>query len=136
MFTSYNSKNSVLVVAGTFITGKAEEFWTFTKREALAEDAEGADGDVVRNVKNSNIWDAEVTVQATSPQANFLFSLMHRSEPFSIWCEDKALDRREGGSQALMNEAPEDTRGTTAGDLTFKFSVYDGEIGKSTSFEE
>lgn len=128
MFSSYNSKNSILTVAGTYITGKAEDFWAFAKREALAEDAEGADGDVVRNVKNSNIWDAEVTVQATSPQANFLFSLMNREEPFAIWCEDKALGRREGGSKALMNEAPEDSRGTAAGDLTFKFSVYDGEI--------
>ena len=75
------------------------------------------------------MWDAEVTVQATSPQANYLFSLKNEKTPFPIWCTDEVqLKRREGGTTALMNEAPEDSRGTDAGELTFKFSVYDGDI--------
>lgn len=128
-FSSYNAKNTDLEIAGVSITGLAEEFWSFSKREAYAEDSVGAVGDIVRNERNDPIWDAEVTVQATSPQAKHLFSLAKRAEPFAIWCTDNVqLKRREGGSQALMNEAPEDARGTEAGELTFKFSVYDGEI--------
>lgn len=128
MITSYNAKDTTVEVAGVFITGLAEEFWSFAKREAIADDSVGAKGDVVRNVKNDPIWDAELTVQATSPQANFLMGLKNRTEAFPIWCTSNSLGRREGGTLAMMNETTEDSLGTEAGELTFKFSVYDGDI--------
>ena len=122
MLSIYNSKNSIVAVDGVVITSKAEEFWSFTKRESYAEDAVGADGDVVRNESNDPIWDCEITVLATSPQAGYLFDLRKRKTPFPIWNENKQLGRRAGGALALMSEAPEDTQGTEAGELTFTFT--------------
>lgn len=127
-FSRYNAKDNVVTVAGVHITGLAEDFWSFEKREAIADDAVGALGDIVRNEKNDPIWDATITVQATSPQANFLLALRKETQPFSVWCTNKALGRKEGGSMALMNESPADEMGTEAGELEFKFSVYDGDI--------
>lgn len=124
----YNAKDSSVVIDGVYITGLAEDFWSFEKQEALAEDSVGAQGDVVRNEINNSLWDATVTVQTTSPQANYLFSLAKRTEPFPIWNINKLLGRKEGGSMALMNEFPSDEHGASAGDLEFKFTVYDGDI--------
>ena len=127
-FSKYDAKNSSVIIKGVHITGLAEDFWTFEKREALREEQTGAQGDVVASATNDPIWDATVVVQTTSPQANFLFSLMKEETPFSIWNINKALGRREGGAMALMSEAPSDEQGKEAGELEFKFSVYDGDI--------
>ena len=129
MLSAFNAKNTTVQVGSAYITGLAEEFWSFTKREAYADDSVGAIGDVVRSERNDPIWDAEITVQATSPEASYLFSLRNEKTPFPVWCTDEVqLKRREGGATALMNEAPEDSRGAEAGELTFKFAVYDGDI--------
>lgn len=128
MFTRYNAKDSSIVIDNIYITGLAEDFWSFEKSEALGEDAVGAQGDVVRSTINNPIWEATVTVQTTSPQAKFLFGLMDREEPFPIWCINKSLGRKEGGSMALVTEAPADEHGSEAGELEFKFTVYDGGI--------
>lgn len=127
-FSKYNAKDSTIVVDGVYITGLAEDFWTFEKQEALAENIVGAQGDVVRSEINNDLWDATITVQATSPQAAFLFSLKDRTEPFPLWNINKSLGRREGGSMAMMTEAPSDEQGSQAGNLEFAFTVYDGAI--------
>ncbi len=127
-FGRYNAKESVVVVDGVYITGLAEDFWSFEKQEALAENVVGAQGDVVRSEINNDLWDATITVQATSPQAGFLFSLKKRTEPFPLWNINKSLGRREGGSMAMMTEAPSEEQGATVGDLEFVFTVYDGDI--------
>lgn len=127
-FTRYNAKNSVITVDGVHITGLAEDFWSFEKQEAYGSDAVGAMGDVVHSEINNSLWDATITVQTTSPQAHFLMSLVNRTTPFPVWNTDKALGRTEGGTMALINEAPADERGTEAGTLEFKFTVYDGKI--------
>ena len=49
MLTHFNSKNTTVQVGSAYITGLAEEFWSFTKREANAEDSVGSQGDVVRS---------------------------------------------------------------------------------------
>lgn len=128
MFSRYNAKDSSIVIDGVHITGLAEDFWAFEKQEALAEDSVGAQGDIVRNEINNSLFDATVTVQTTSPQANFLFGLAKRTEPFPIWNINKSLGRKEGGTMALMSEYPSDEHGSAAGDLEFKFTVYDGDI--------
>lgn len=128
MFTKYNAKDSSVLVNGVYVTGLAEDFWAFEKSEAVRELVVGAHGDVVSNEKNDPIWEATVTVQTTSPQAKMLFGLMKVNEPFPIWCINKALGRREGGTMALMTEAPADEHGTEAGELEFKFAVIDGDI--------
>ena len=128
MITKYDAKQDVITVKGVHITGLAEKFWSFSKKEAVRELSTGGQGDVVVSEQNDPIWEATVTVQATSPQANFLFSLLNETEPFPIWNNNKALGRKEGGSLALMTEAPSDEREKNAGELEFKFAVADGGI--------
>lgn len=127
-FATYNAKNSVITVNGVHITGLAEDFWSFEKEEGLAENAAGAQGDTVRSEINNPIWTATITVQTTSPQANYLLGLMNETEPFPIWNINKQLGRKEGGNVALMSEAPSDEHGSEAGELEFTFTVYDGAI--------
>lgn len=128
MITRYDAKQDVVTVNGVHITGLAEKFWSFSKKEAIRELTTGGQGDVVASEQNDPIWEATVTVQTTSPQANFLFSLLNVTEPFPIWNNNKALGRKEGGAQALMTEAPSDEREKNAGELEFKFAVIDGGI--------
>ena len=66
-------------------------------------------------------------MQKTSPQANFLRSLKNRTEPFPLWMINKVLGLREGGTMALMVEVPASELGATAGELEFKFVIYDGD---------
>lgn len=127
-FSRYNAKESLIVVDGVYITGLGEDFWSFEKQESLAENSVGAQGDVVRNEINNTLWDATITVQATSPQANYLFSLANRTEPFPLWNINKFLGRKEGGTMALMSDYPSDEQGSSAGELEFVFTVYDGDI--------
>lgn len=127
-FTRYNAKDTAIVVDGVYITGLGEDMWSFEKEEALAENVVGAQGDIVRSEINNSIYNATITVQTTSPQVNFLFSLKDRKEPFPLWMINKALGRREGGSMAMMSEMPEDALGAEAEDLEFVFTVYDGDV--------
>ena len=126
-FSRYNAKDEVVTVGGVHITGLAEDFWSFEKRESLAEDEVGAQGDVVRNESNDPLYDATITVQNTSPQIKYLRSLAKETVPFPIWRTNKSLGITEGGSQALLSEIPSSEAGTTAGESEFKFTVYDGE---------
>lgn len=126
--TRYNAKDCVITVDGVYITGLAEDFWSFEKQEALAEDEVGALGDVVHSEINNGLYDATITVQKTSPQANFLRGLKNRADAFPIWMNNKPLGIREGGTMALMNEVPSSEMGATAGDLEFRFVVYDGDV--------
>lgn len=125
-FSKYNAKDTSVVVDGVHITGLAEDFWSFEKEEAYAENEVGAMGDVCRSEVNNPLWTATITVQKTSPQAKFLRSLKDRTEPFPVWCINKSLGIREGGTQALVNEAPASELGATAGESEFTFTVYDG----------
>ena len=127
-FSRYNAKDTSIIVDGVYITGLGEEMWSFEKEEALAENSVGAQGDIVRSEINNNIWNATITVQATSPQLNFLFNLKNRTEPFPVWMINKALGRREGGTMAMVTELPEDALGAAAEDLAFVFTVYDGDV--------
>ena len=126
--TRYDAKNSTITVKGVFITGLAEDFWSFSKKEAIRSSATGGVGDVVISETNDPVWEATVKVQTTSPQANFLLELRKETVPFPVWNINKQLGRKEGGAQALMTEAPSDDHAKEAGELEFKFEVYDGDI--------
>ena len=128
IFSKYNAKDTSIVVDGVYITGLGEDMWAFEKEEALAENVVGAQGDIVRSEINNTIYNATITVQPTSPQVNFLFSLKDRTEPFPLWMINKALGRREGGTMAMLSEMPEDSLGAEAEDLEFTFTVYDGDV--------
>ena len=127
-FSKYNAKDTTIIVKGTYITGLGEDMWSFEKAEDLAEDSVGAQGDVVRNEINNPIYNATVTVQRTSPQYNFLRSLKNETEPFEIWMINKALGTKEGGSKALCTTVPASNLGSSAEDVEFGFTVYDGDI--------
>ena len=128
MFSRYNAADTTIIVKGIQITGLGEDMWNFEKAEDLAEDTVGAQGDVVRNEINNPIYNATVTVQRTCPQYNFLRSLIKEKIPFEIWMTNKALGTKEGGSQALCTSVPPSNLGTSAEDVEFGFTVYDGEI--------
>ena len=130
-FSKYNAKDTTIIVDGTYITGLGEDMWNFEKAEDLAEDSVGAQGDVVRNEINNPIYNATVTVQRTSPQYNFLRGLEKRKDPFPIWMINKTLKTKEGGSQALCTSVPASALGTSAEDVEFGFTVYDGQITES-----
>lgn len=131
MFSKYNAKDTTIIVDNTYITGLGEDMWSFEKAEDLAEDSVGAQGDVVRNEINNPIYNATISVQRTSPQYNFLRSLITRTEPFPIWMINKALGTKEGGSQALCTSVPASSLGTSAEDVEFGFTVYDGSIAEA-----
>lgn len=126
-FSRYNAKDTVITVDGVHITGLGENMWNFEKSEAYAEDGVGAQGDVCRSEVNNPIHTATIGVQRTSPQYNFLASLKNRTEPFPIWCNNKTLGIKEGGTMALVSEKPASSLGATAEDVEFAFTVYDGD---------
>ena len=128
LFSKYSANDTTIVIDGITITGLAESMWSFEKAEDLAEDTVGAQGDVVHNEIINPIYNATVTVQRTSPQYKFLRDLIKRTEPFSIWMINKALGAKEGGSKALCTSVPASSLGTSAEDVEFGFTVYDGEI--------
>lgn len=84
-FSVYNAKDTSVVVDGVHITSLGEDMISIEKEEALAENVVGAQGDVVRSEINNSIYNITITVQATSPQREFLMSLKNRTEPFPIW---------------------------------------------------
>lgn len=126
-FSRYNAKDTVITVDGVHITALGENMWNFEKSEAYGEDAVGAQGDVCRSEINNPIHTATIGVQRTSPQYNFLVSLKNRTEPFPIWCNNKSLGIKEGGTMALVSEKPASSLGATAEDVEFAFTVYDGD---------
>ena len=123
---SYDAKKTTIIVDNTTITGLGEDMWSFEKEEDYAENAVGAQGDVVRNVINNPIYTATITVQRTSPQYNFLRSLRSRTTPFPLWMSNSDLGIKEGGDMAMLSSAPASSLGATAEDGEFTFTVYDG----------
>lgn len=127
-FTTYNAKDTSVVVDGVHITSLGEDMISIEKEEALAENVVGAQGDVVRSEINNSIYNITITVQATSPQREFLMSLKNRTEPFPIWIINKPMRVRAGGTMAMITEVPSVSLGSTAEDMEFGFTVYDGDI--------
>lgn len=122
---NYDAKDCTVIVDGVHITGLGEDMISFEKDEAFFETTVGAQGDVVRNVKNDPLGTATVYVQATSPQKKFLMGLAKAKKPFPLWCINKALGERVGGSQASLETFPEIARGAEAEDMEFVFKVFD-----------
>ena len=128
LVTRYNAKDTSVVVNGVYITGLGEDMVTISKEEALAENTVGAQGDVVRSEINNPLFNIGITVQATSPQFKYLYSLKNAETPFPLWVINKSLGVRAGGTQALITEIPELSLGASAEDVEFTFTVYDGDI--------
>lgn len=123
----YNAKDCTVLINGVYLTGLAEEFITWAKKEALFEPEVGACGDVVKNEINDTLHEMTVTVQATSPQVPMLLALKNSAETFPAWCINKSLGLKMGGAMASIEEMPEITFGKTAGNVAVKFCVFDGD---------
>lgn len=126
--TRYNAKDCTIVVDGVYITGLGEDMITGEKDEDFFDTAVGAQGDVVKNEINDTLGTVTITVQATSPQKAYLMSLSKRSEPFPLWCINKALGERFGGTTANLITFPEVSRGKEAEDMEFVFKVFDYDV--------
>ncbi len=122
---NYDAKNTTILVDGVYITGLGEDMVTGEKDENLFETSVGAQGDVVKSVKNNSLGTITISIQTTSPQKKFLMSLAKRSDPFPIWCNDKVLGERMGGTKANLKTFPEFAKGAEAEDMEFVFQVYD-----------
>lgn len=122
---NYDAKNTTVIIDGTYITGLGEDMITGEKDEDFFETSVGAQGDVVKSVKNNNLGTITLSVQPTCPQKKFLMSLAKRSEPFSIWCNDKVLGEKMGGTKANLKTYPEFAKGAEAEDMEFVFQVFD-----------
>ena len=122
---NYNAKNTTVMVDGVYITGLGEDMVTGEKDEDFFETSVGAQGDVLKSTINNQLGTITVSVQATSPQRKFLLSLARRTDPFPIWCCDKVLNERMGGTMAILKTFPEFSRGSEAEDMEFVFQVFD-----------
>lgn len=125
MVTNYDAKDTSVVIDGVYITGLGEDMVSGEKDEDLIAPSVGAQGDVIVNSINNPLGKITVTVQPTSPQKKFLMGLAKRNEPFSVWCVNKRLDERMGGTKAMMLSFPEVSRGAEAEDMEFVFQIMD-----------
>ena len=75
---NYDAKNTTILVDGVYITGLGEDMVTGEKDEDLFETSVGAQGDVVKSVKNNSLGTITISIQTTSPQKKFLMSLAKR----------------------------------------------------------
>lgn len=123
--TRYDAKDCTIMVKNVYITGLGEDMVTGEKDEELYEPSVGAQGDVCISEKNDPLGTVTVTVQPTSPQKAFLFSLRNVKEPFPIWVTNKSLGERFGGTSARLKSFPEMSRGAEAEDMEFEFGVFD-----------
>lgn len=126
--TRYNAKDCVVTVGGVQITGLGEDMVTFSKEEAYIETSVGAQGDVIANEVNNDIWTLAITVQPTSPQLSYLLKLQYTKDFFSVYVINKKLKLRLGGSKAKITEAPEISLGAQAEDMEISFQIFDGKI--------
>jgi hypothetical protein len=125
MVTTYDAKDTSIVIDDVHITGLGEDMVTGEKDEDLFSPSVGAQGDVVKSVTNNPLGKITINVQVTSPQKKFLIGLANRTEPFPIWCVNKKLDERMGGTMANLLSFPEISRGAEAGEMEFVFQVFD-----------
>ncbi len=126
--TQYNAKDCTVMVGGTYITGLGEDMVSFEKDEDLFEPAVGAQGDVVVNVTNNDLYTLTLAVQATCPQKGYLINLARSRQAFPIWVTNKSIGERFGGTQAMVKTLPELTHGAEAEDREFEIQVFDGVV--------
>ena len=122
---TYDAKETSIIVDDTYITGLGEDMISAEKDEDFFSASVGAQGDVVKSQINNTLGTVTIYVQPTSPQKQFLLSLAKRRDPFSLWCVNKALGERFGGTMANLLSFPEIARGAEAEDMEFVFQVFD-----------
>jgi len=125
MVTRYDAKDTTIMVDSTYITQLGEDMITGEKDEEFSSPSVGAQGDVIVSRVNNDLGTVTITVQPTCPQRKFLNSLAKRADMFPIWCSNKALGERFGGTQASLKKYPSLERSAEASDMEYEFQVYD-----------
>lgn len=125
VLATYDAKDTSIVVDSTYITGLGEDMISAEKDEDFFSTSVGAQGDVVKSQINNSLGTVTIYVQPTSPQKKFLLGLAKKTEPFPLWCVNKKLGERVGGTMANLLSFPEFARGAEAEDMEFVFQVFD-----------
>lgn len=124
----YNPKETTVTFGGYFITGFGEDMITASKDEDFVETSVGAQGDVVVNEINNQIGTVSITLQNTSPSKKTLTDAARTRKIAPLWVENDTIGVKVGGAYAQIINYPENELGTTAGDLTYEFRVFDYDV--------
>lgn len=125
-YSKYNAKDWSLQINGRYITGFDEDMFSWEKDEAYGEYVTGAQGDSMFNETNNDLHTLTITLQPTSPSANYLFDLMNSRTEFSVLAINKSLKKRLGGEHARVTEAPPVEAAAEGNPLEFTIQVADG----------
>lgn len=125
LVANYDAKDTSIVVDGTYITGLGEDMISGEKEEDFFTPSVGAQGDVVKSINNHPLGKISIYIQPTSPQKQYLMDFAKVKEPFPLWCINKSLGERMGGTMANLLTYPEFARGAEAEDMEFVFQVFD-----------
>lgn len=125
MIKTYDAKDVVVTFGSVYITGFSEDMITCAKDEEMFSTSVGAQGDVVVNTTNNPLGTISLTLQATSPQIEYLRECARNGTYTSCYVTNKNLGERIGGSQARIKNYPESEYGAEVGDRTFEIQVFD-----------
>lgn len=125
LVATYDAKDTTIMVDSTYITGLGEDMISGEKEEDFFSPSVGAQGDIVKSQINNTLGTVSIYVQPTSPQKGFLMDLANRRDPFPLWCVNKMLGERMGGTMANLLTFPEVARGAEVEDMEFVFQVFD-----------
>lgn len=124
--TKYNSKDWSVIVGGSVsITGLGEDMVSGEKEEEFFTESVGGLGDVIVSETNNPLGNVTLTIQKTCPQRAYLKAWAKSGDIRSIWCENKSLGVRFGGSMARPKNFPEAGGGKEADDIEFEIRVFD-----------
>lgn len=128
MRTTYNAKDTVVTVDNFYLTGLGEDFITGEKDEDLFEAEVGAQGDVVENENNNPLGTITLSLQATSPQMKTILEYMRSGKHFPIWCTNKTIGERFGGTDARIKSVPSLEYGATIAEREIVIQVFDYDV--------
>ena len=125
MRTQYNAKDTVVTIDNFYLTGVGEDFVTGERDEDLFESEVGAQGDVVENEVNNPLGTITISLQATSPQMETMLKYARAGIHFPIWCTNKSIGERFGGTDARIKNYPSLEYGGTIAEREFTIQVFD-----------
>lgn len=124
----YNPKDTTVTMDGIYLTGLGEDMITFEFDEERFTTTVGAQGDVVMNESNNNLATMTLAIQATSPQYRTILQYVKNGTVFPIWCVNKSIGERCGGTQARFKNPAEVNYGIELEDREFEIQVFDGVV--------
>lgn len=123
--TTYDAKDTVVTVNDTYISGLGEDMIEGEQDEDQVSPVVGAQGDIIVNVVNNSLGTVKLSVQPTSPQYRYLLEIAAAKRMVPIWCVNKALGEKFGGSKSHILKSPAAKNSAEAEDREFEFKVYD-----------